>query len=40
METPKVPSDKSSKEYRTLISSPCEENDDTYAISQAVRLKV
>ena len=36
----KVPSDKSSRDYRTLISSHHNEIDDTYAISKAVQLKV
>ena len=36
----KVPSDKSSRDYRTFISSHHKETDDTYAISKAVQLKV
>ena len=40
IKTSKVPSDKSSRDYRTFISSHHKEIDDTYAISKAVQLKV
>ena len=36
----KIPPDKSSRDYRTLISNHHKEIDDTYAISKAVQLKV
>ena len=35
----KIPSNKSSRDYRTFISNHHKEIDDTYAISKAVRLK-
>ena len=40
IKTSKVKSDKSSRDYRTFISSHHKETDDTYAISKAVQLKV
>ena len=40
IKTSKVPSDKSSRDYRTFISSHHKEIEDTYAISKAVQLKV
>ena len=36
IESPKIPSDKSSKEYRTFTSSHYKEIDNTYTISKAV----
>ena len=36
----KIPSNKSSRDYRTFISNHHKEIDDTYAISKAVQLKV
>ena len=40
IKTSKVPSHKSSRDYRTFISSHHKEIEDTYAISKAVQLKV
>ena len=40
IKTSKVPSDKSSRDYRTFISSHHKEIEDKYAISKAVQLKV
>ena len=40
IKTSKVPSDKSSRDYRAFISSHHKEIEDTYAISKAVQLKV
>ena len=40
IKTSKVPSDKSSRDYRTFISSHHKEIEDRYAISKAVQLKV
>ena len=39
IKTSKVPSDKSSRDYRTFISNHHKEIEDTYAISKAVQLK-
>ena len=40
IKTSKVPSDKSSRDYRTFISSHHKEIEDTYVISKSVQLKV
>ena len=40
IKTSKVPSDKSSRDYRTFIFSYQEEIQDTYAISKPVQLKI
>ena len=40
IKTSKVPSDKSSRDYRSFISSHHKETEDTYVISRAVQLKL